>query len=182
MAGKSSPIVLVLFALGVSAIAPAKGGKEEIPELNQRVLAFAREHLGEKVGDGSCVSLAIEALSSAGAREFPEAGADEPADYVWGEPVETPNKLLPGDILQFRVAVFAGSDATKSWRKTFPHHTAIVAGVSKTKAGFVVTILQQNAGRATSKIAERQVVKQDRLRFRDLRPGGVVKGYRPKKK
>ena len=177
---KASSIAFVFFALAASAI--SKDKKEPVPELNQKVLTFAREHKGKKVGDGTCVSLATAALAAAGAREFPESGGDDPTDYVWGELIENPEKLLPGDVLQFRDALFEGRDESKSWRKSFPHHTAIVAGVSQSsKTGLVVTILQQNAGRTNTKLAARQVVKEDRLRFRELQQGGSVKGYRPRK-
>src|SRR5436305_3569285 len=34
----------------------------EPPELNAKVVEFARAHLGKKVGDGSCLTLAVAAL------------------------------------------------------------------------------------------------------------------------
>ena len=55
-----------------------------IPALNQKVLEFARERIGEKVADGQCTSLAVEALRYAGAKRYP---FDSSGDFVWGRPV-----------------------------------------------------------------------------------------------
>src|SRR6187431_854197 len=59
---------------------------EPVPVLGREVLAFCSRHLGLKVGDGQCATLAVQALASTGARgmgrDFPNRG-----DYVWGRPV-----------------------------------------------------------------------------------------------
>ena len=55
-----------MVALDFAATPPAV----PIPPLNQEVLEFARERLGEKVADGQCLSLAAEALRYAGARRY----------------------------------------------------------------------------------------------------------------
>jgi hypothetical protein len=53
------------------------------------------EH-GKKVGDGQCISLAVEALRYAGAKRYP---FDPSGDYVWGRPVASFKEALPGDII-----------------------------------------------------------------------------------
>ena len=91
--------VAAVVALDLAATLP----EAPIPPLNQKVLEFARDRLGEKVADGQCLSLAVEPLRYAGAKRCP---FDPSGDYVWGRPVASFKEALPGDILQFRNAVF----------------------------------------------------------------------------
>ena len=157
----------------VKAVAPA------LPPLNARVLAFAREKLGEKVLDGQCTSLARAALRSAGARRFPFEGG---GDFAWGEPVPSFREALPGDVLQFRDAVFEGKRwITKrkwvSWRQEYAHHTAVVAEVRE--RGNVVVVLHQNVGANDAPDAEKKVVQEGTIRTNSLKEGGKVWIYRP---
>src|SRR5262245_21665608 len=76
------------------------------PPLNAKVEGFARSNLGKPVGDGICITLAIEALREAGARGATFRGTN--GDFTWGELVPEFKDVLPGDILQFRDAVFHG--------------------------------------------------------------------------
>jgi hypothetical protein len=90
--------------------------------LGNRVVAFCRAHLGQKVGNGECAGLAYQALKSAGAA--PRGGPDYPGkgDYVWGRQVvlveSSPSgpkltgafsQIQPGDIMQYRDVRFDGS-------------------------------------------------------------------------
>src|SRR5262249_45759506 len=84
--------VTAVVALHLAATPPAA----PIPPLNQKVLEFARERIGEKVADGQCLSLAVEALRYAGAKRYP---FDPGGDYVWGRPGASFKEALPGDIL-----------------------------------------------------------------------------------
>src|SRR4029077_1244340 len=92
--------------VGLSLVLVAFLPAPSLPPLNEKVLEFARSKKGEMVGDGECTSLAREAFQFAGARRFPPYGFDE--DFVWGTQVESLEKALPGDVLQFRDAVFKG--------------------------------------------------------------------------
>ena len=74
--------------------------------MNEKVVEFARTNVGKQVGDGVCTSLAVEALRAAQARRFPFS--DREGDWIWGEEVPSFKEALPGDILQFRDAVFQG--------------------------------------------------------------------------
>ena len=85
-------ILVVSFSPGLET---QKKKTEAIPPLNEKVVAFARSHLGQPVGDGICVTLAVEALDAAGAKRFP---FDRSGDYVWGEEVADFKDVLPGDI------------------------------------------------------------------------------------
>jgi hypothetical protein len=144
------------------------------------VVAFAREHVGRKVGNGLCTSLAVEALRSAGARATVRDPGD--GDFVWGRPVGAFREALPGDVVQFRNAVFQGKRwVTKrrweSWSYTYPHHTAIVADVRE--RGRVVTMLHQNIGPDGTAVEKKQVVSETTIRPESLQKGGKVWIYRP---
>src|SRR4051812_21297607 len=86
-------MIFVLIALSLSA---------EPSPLNEKVVEFTRSKVGQKVGDGECTALALEALRHAGAR-LPGQGQES-----WGEEVTSLNAVGPGDILQFEDAVFVG--------------------------------------------------------------------------
>ena len=150
-----------------------------IPPLNQKVLEFTRERIGKKVDDGQCISLAVEALRFAGAKRYP---FDPSGDYVWGRPIASFKEALPGDILQFRNAVFQGKRwITKrrwvSWHYEYPHHTAIVSDVRE--GGRVVAMLHQNVGAHDDDDATKQVVQEASIRPESLQPGGSVAIFRP---
>ena len=146
-----------------------------LPPLNQGVLDVAREQLGRKVGDGQCTSLATEALGRVGARRYPW---DPNGDFVWGRPVASFKEALPGDVVQFRDAVFEGKRwVTKrrwvSWHQEYPHHTAIVSAVRD--SGFEVVFIHQNVGADDAA----NVVREDAIRPRSLKDGGKLWIYRP---
>ena len=55
----------VLLAAGADAPVKSKARSNTpapLPPLNEKVVGFAREHVGKKVDNGQCTSLAIEAL------------------------------------------------------------------------------------------------------------------------
>lgn len=157
----------------------AAGAAPELPPLNAKVAAFARDHLGRPVGDGVCITLAIEALRDAGAKRLP---LDDPkGDYAWGEPIDKMADALPGDILQFRDAVFRGKRTVgkrrEYWDLEYKHHTAIVAKVAD--RGKLVTILHQNVTTRGQDPSEKGNVQEITLRMDSLQPGGSVRIYRP---
>jgi hypothetical protein len=157
----------------------AKTATPALPPLNAKVLAFAKEKVGEKVLDGQCTSLARAAIRAAGARRFPFEGG---GDFVWGEPVPSFRDALPGDVLQFRDAVFEGKRyVTKrrwvSWREEYHHHTAIVAEVRE--RGTIVVVLHQNVGPTDAPDSEKKIVQEGTLRTNSLKEGGKVWIYRP---
>jgi hypothetical protein len=167
--------VAAVVALDLAATPPAV----PIPALNQKVLEFARKRIGERVGDGQCISLAVEALRYAGAKRYP---FDPNGDFVWGRRVASFKEALPGDILQFRNAVFHGKRwITKrrwvSWHHEYPHHTAIVFEVRD--GGQVVAMLHQNVGARDADDAAKQVVQEASIRPESLQAGGAVAIYRP---
>lgn len=119
------------------------------PLLNQKIVNFCKEHLGQQVGNGNCYALAHCALIDAGARpkfgDYPDRG-----DSVWGDLVYymendgaalkssgRVDSILPGDVIQFRDCRFGG----KGWRQGFGHHTAVIVAVKN--GGKALEILQQ---------------------------------------
>jgi hypothetical protein len=126
----------------------AKGAPAGIAD---QVIAYARNRLGQSVGDGECYTLVNNALQNAGARSAPDYGAITPdADYVWGAVVSL-SDLRPGDIIQFRDYRYDrtvetthpdGSSETETDTQEREHHTAIVERVDGNGAA---TVLEQNA-------------------------------------
>ncbi len=170
----------VALLLASAGIVLAAATDDEVPELNRQVVAFVRAHVGQKVGNGECTLLAVEALKAAGARARPLNRGG--GDYVWGRAVDSFREALPGDVLQFRDAVFQGkryvsSRRWVSWRNEYPHHTAIVASVRE--RGKVVVVWHQNIGAADADEAERKIVTETTLRPDSLQKGGKVWIYRP---
>lgn len=170
------------LAIAVLAVAGAllSAGWADEPSINDKVLQYAKDHVGEKVGNGECTSLAVEALRFAGAKRFPPVGVD--ADFVWGKPLDSLKQAKPGDVLQFRNAVFKGRGRLANgnmghWRYSYPHHTAIVAG-SKAK-GKVLLILHQNIQLPGQDASEKQTVQEGAITLAELQPGGWVRAYRP---
>jgi hypothetical protein len=171
-----------LFSAAVVALLLAADAPKEpeVPELNKKVLAFARDQLGKKVGDGECATLATAALRAAGARGLSRSDGGE---YIWGELVRTVTprtnlmgEVRPGDLLQFRDVVMTGRVGRDTVESSYPHHTAIVTAVKND--GKVLEILHQNAGGAGADDEQRRKVQQATLRLSDLKQGSV-KIYRP---
>jgi hypothetical protein len=176
--GTARCLAAAAVALGVAAGPPAPL-RAPLPPLNQKVIDFVRSKTGQKVSNGECTNLAVEALRGAGARLY---GFDPGGDFVWGRPVDSFRDALPGDILQFRDAVFQGKKwVTRrrwvSWHYEYPHHTAVVAEVRD--AGREVTVLHQNVGPQGATDAAKKVVREDTIRTDSLQKGGRVWIYRP---
>ena len=175
--------VRMLSVLGIVFLLGADAAKEPaVPDANKKVLEFCEANLGKKVGDGECATLATHALRKAKVK--PSSYSIRTADYVWGKLVRTvtagtnlTGDVLPGDILQFRDAVFKGKVGRTTVGATFSHHTAIVAAVKKD--GKVLEILNQNTGGAGQSDEERRTVQRGTIRFEHLQKGGWVKIYRP---
>jgi hypothetical protein len=114
--------------------------EKDLPELNRKVLEFARENKGKKVGDGECWTLAAEALKAAqarGPRKLAAPGEDGKDHYTdFGRKLEGKEKILPGDLVQFEKAKVV--NGTNLW--FFPQHTAIVFGAKGRK----LTLIHQN--------------------------------------
>jgi hypothetical protein len=145
--------------------------------LGAEIVAYARSKMGQKVGNGECTSLAVEALRQCDARR------PDPVQGIWGDEVRSLRDLQPGDILQFENAVFVKQHvredgALLTYTSSYPHHTAIVARVRKRGPKPVLIILHQNAGPEGGDEKEFKVVHEWTLEMATQR-GGTVKAYRP---
>ncbi len=174
--------IVILGAAGVLGSGPSESKKtaDDLPPLNRKVVDFARERLGEKVGNGECTALASAALRSAGARHFGFHGNG--GDYIWGRPIESFKDAMPGDIVQFRDAVFRGKarlsgKRTLTWHQEYPHHTALISEVRD--GGKTVVLLHQNVGPDGASREQKQVVSETTLRVDGLQKGGRLWIYRP---
>jgi hypothetical protein len=130
----------------------SKGGtsKQGGPTMFERIVTYARQRRGQRVGDGECFTLADQALGGAGAKSADDFGAVTPeTDYVWGTSV-TLAEVQPGDIIQFRNYRYDREVETRTSREISvdedfqerPHHTAIVERVD---GGGALTVLEQNS-------------------------------------
>jgi hypothetical protein len=125
----------------------AKGGSgnTNLTALGDQVVAFARDKLGQSVGNGECFDLADQALRSAGAKSAADFGTVTPnADYVWGTAVSL-SDVRQGDIIQFKNYRYDRTIETDTRTDTDfqerPHHTAIVERLDGQGA---ITVLEQN--------------------------------------
>lgn len=177
----SRTLFLLMTLLGmVSPVA------EQPSTINDKVVQFCKDHRDEKVGKGECTHLASAALKHAGAKPhtaFKDAPGKE--DYVWGELVyvlemkekslketKVPKKsIAPGDVIQFRDAVFKGKDLRgfPVYETSCPHHTSVVLAV-KTDEN-ILTVLEQN-------VDGKRKVLESAYRLTDLK-SGWLRIYRP---
>jgi hypothetical protein len=128
------------------------GAAKSAPSLGAKVLQFARDRVGQRVGDGECFALADQALRAAGAKSAADFGpVTADGDYVWGSAVAAVASVQAGDIVQFRNYVYTRREENdEGWQESSeerPHHTAIV--VSNDGNG-MLTVIEQNAPPGTA--------------------------------
>ncbi len=116
------------------------------PSLRDRLVNYARSHVGQVVGSGQCSSFVDEALKACGARQLDSFGAyGEDDDYVWGQQTSL-YSTAAGDVAQFRNYRMVRRETFNSrWSEHWderPHHTALV--LSNDGNGRM-TIAEQNA-------------------------------------
>jgi hypothetical protein len=156
------PLTLTPQPAGVDRFqAPPVPNGWGFPDLNVRVANFAVEHLGTKVGDGECWTLAKAALLA--------AGAQPPIGYVFGRELPPNEPWLPGDIIQFSGCHFVESQPDRKIEFTLgtPQHTALIYAVNHGN----VTVLQQN-------VNDDKRVQTQTLNFQDMDKGNF-KVYSP---
>lgn len=104
-------------------------------ELPLKLVAFCKDRLGKKVGNGECWTLADEAFKACGLKR-PDGEV-----RVWGRLLDLKEEEIEaGDIVEFRSARF--SDGTR----TGPEHTAVVVKGGRRERA---TIAEQNWGEKT---------------------------------
>ncbi len=91
------PFYVAAGAIALASLGPAPAARV-IPPLNEAVVGFARDQQGKQVGDGSCITLAIEALRHSGAKRVPLSRAD--GDYVWGRRIDQFKDARPAHLMK----------------------------------------------------------------------------------
>lgn len=108
---------------------PAQPLRFDLPPLNERVLNFATNNIGNQIGRGECWDLADQALR--------QSGAEPARGYTFGDRIDVED-VIPGDILQFTTVRV---DEPGYWVVMgTPNHTAVVQAVGEQR----LFILQQN--------------------------------------
>ena len=157
------------------------GPQQESLTTNQKVVVWARGHLGKQIGKGLCWDLGEQALKQAGAKTSNDLGpVGKDTDYIWGDPIDDVKDIEPGDILQIRDHLVTtttkteyvfqdGSRVTHTDEGTAKrgHHTAIVNGMLDDSGA--VRTLEQHVRPGGD------VVQNMRLFTRDV-PAAVTKG------
>jgi NPCBM/NEW2 domain len=137
---------------------------EALPQLNERVVTFAKNNLGKQVGDGECWTLVGAALTSAGAR-IPTP--IETNARVSGRRLETYEKRLPGDIVEFSNVRLGMKDKSDSIR--IPFHTTILLLVKNGK----YVLLHQHAAQpvAVWDLSQFELTEGELIVYRPVPPG-----------
>ncbi len=168
--GRLMRLAAVVAVVALVATNAMRSG--QAADVNSQVLSFAKAKLGDKVGDGECATLAIEAVKAAGGKRFSTLGpSGNSDDYVWGKKVTVldssvgrMSSIQPGDIIQFRDVSFRqetrttknGQSNTSSKTFSYRHHTAIVVSVK----GEFITVLHQNVGSGGKSADAKRIVQQ----------------------
>jgi hypothetical protein len=148
--------------------------RSELP-VNEKTIEFARSKLGQRVGNGECTALVMEALRYAGARRR------WPGQRSWGDELKSLRDARPGDILQFENAEFVRTSVSDDVSHisvnivSFPHHTAIVSRVRKPGPKPILVIVHQNAGLEGS---DKKIVQEMTIDIAAKKRGNI-KAYRP---
>lgn len=116
-----------------ASAAPSAAASPDPSGLASRIVQFASDHLGQRVGRGQCDDLAVAALQA--------AGAEYAGRHNWGDPVDVAD-VRPGDLLQFSEFLIRLDDGAALVRGPRPHgHTAIVL---ENHGNGTLTVAEQN--------------------------------------
>lgn len=139
------------------ACTPSGGGAQQPSGAGvQEIASFCLSKSGKRVGDGECWTLADQAFRAAG---FTRPGGDL---RVWGRKVEYRSSLLaPGDVIEFRSAVFADGTVTGK------NHTAVVVRKGSARSA---RIAEQNWGKKNVRIRELDLLSLRRGNLTVYRP------------
>lgn len=119
-------------AAEMDALAVKEENERRAVEIPLKIVAFCKDRLGKKVGNGECWTLADEAFKTCGLKR---PGSN---NRVWGRLLDLKTeKMEPGDIVEYRSAEF--SDGSR----TGPVHTSVVVKGGRRERA---TIAEQNWG------------------------------------
>ena len=141
-----TPAGCVAAEPGQVASAAAADPGDRVAALEAKVLAFAKAHVGEVLGEARCSELADMALVASGARSFTDftpPGSDE--DYVWGTPVDVKD-ARPGDVVQFKDVEIATTTTTSGGHYHERYEAARQTAVVDENDGGAMVVFEQNVG------------------------------------
>jgi hypothetical protein len=107
-----------------------------LPDLNQKIVEYVETVIGQQVDRGECWDLAFQALT--------RNNAKWDGQYKYGKEYNVKReKVLPGDIIQFKDVKVQYREGNTIYTETMAHHTAIVYKVSEDG---VLELAHQNTG------------------------------------
>lgn len=110
--------------------------KNDLPEVNKKVIEYVESVIGTKVDRGECWDLAAKSL------DFANANWD--GMYEFGDEYDIrKTDILPGDILQFKNVIAEYTEDNAIFTEQLMHHTAIVYKVHDNN---LLEIAHQNTG------------------------------------
>ena len=152
---------LSLLALLLSVAGLAQN--DTLPEMNQKILAYAESKIGNKVGDGVCGTLVKEAILHADRKWEKKLKKGELKNKnPYGRLIDAAD-ALPGDIVVFKKCTF------KDGLKTATSHVAIIQQSDYADKG-IFDVINQNDG---AKKIKDSVVKERHLNINDIVAGKV---------
>ncbi len=154
-------IPLLIFLISISGFIY---GQKNIPEVNRGIIEYVNSVIGSQVGRGECWDLADQALTANHA-EFDKTS--KKTLYDFGREYDpTREKILPGDIIQFKNVVVRYQKGNMIMTENFGHHTAIVYKVMEDRK---VTLAHQNTSFSGKKVGlsdlDLENVKKGKLYF-----------------
>jgi hypothetical protein len=115
----------------------ARTGSTAPGAFSSKIVQYAINHIGQRLGNGECTELVIDALADAGAP--PGDTSSTTGDYKWGTAIDFPLvPAQPGDIVQLVNVKLTGPNG---WWETTTQHSAIIESVT----GTVLHVIDQNA-------------------------------------
>lgn len=110
---------LLLLVTAFILTIPSARAQDKLPPLNQQILDYVTSVIGTQVDRGECWDLANQALI------LIDAKWDR--NYEYGKELNPKkDKILPGDIIQFKNVKIRYQSGNTIFTETMDHHTAIV--------------------------------------------------------
>lgn len=136
------PLTLAFCFFSFKAIESKIQACDQVPELNQQMLAFVKSQLNKKVGRGECWDLAAQGLN--------KIGATWDKSYVFGKEINVKKDCVyPGDVFQFEGVKIEYKKGNTTYWEEMDHHTAVVFKVNG-KESFVMA--EQNTSNLGRKV------------------------------
>jgi hypothetical protein len=138
---KKHNIAFILLLLPLLTVDLASAN-DNLPPLNRKVVNYVETVIGQQVDRGECWDLAFQALDRIDARWD--------GKYMYGKELNIKReKLLPGDIIQFKNVKVQYQKGNTIYKESMAHHTAIIY---KVLDDGVLELAHQNTGFSGRKV------------------------------